>query len=91
MYYIGCQCKINKVHTVVICLVVCLFLVSSSGTDDKSNELLCHTHFTSLDPNTYYISLTPGTNYSAKDQRSESFNPLNLNYTILLLKSKMQS
>ena len=45
-------------------------LVSSSGTDespviDRSNsfDLLFHTHFISLDPSTYYISLTPCTNY----------------------------
>ena len=48
-------------------VVVCLFLVSSSDTDGKSSDLPVDTHFISIGPNTYYISLTLCTNYRAKD------------------------
>ena len=81
--------KDYEVRNVLICLIVCLFLISSSGTDDKSSDLLFHTHFISLDPNTYYISLTPCTNYRVKDEQPQQrSDQLDLNYTILLFKSK---
>ena len=37
-----------------------------SKMNDESSDLLFHTQFISLDPNTYYISMTLGTNYRAK-------------------------
>ena len=48
-------------------VVVCLFLVSSSGTDDKYSDLPFNTHYIFIGPNTYYISLTLCTNCRVKD------------------------
>ena len=37
----------------------------TSSMNDKSLDLLFYNHFISLDPNMYYISLTPCTKYRA--------------------------